>query len=160
MEKPKAEQFEKLAQLAREQAKKVTDKLPILGPVTWLMTQQSATRHVFLADMEWRIMPALILDQAKLYMKDDMPIAFISWAYLSKSVSDRYQQSPHQLAPADWKSGEQIWIVDLIAPFGGGEEVLKDLRENLFPTATVFQLMPAPNKTVKTMEWPPIRGMS
>ncbi|MES2399936.1 MAG: hypothetical protein V4573_08115, partial [Pseudomonadota bacterium] len=34
-----------LAALAKTQAKKVIAKIPLLGPVTWLMMQQAATRH-------------------------------------------------------------------------------------------------------------------
>jgi cytolysin-activating lysine-acyltransferase len=143
-----------LAKLAQEQAQSVLKKLPLIGPIAWLMLQQSVTRNVLLADLEWRILPPLVLEQAKLYMKDTMPLAFASWARLSAEAAARFRQPPHRLAPSDWKSGEQIWIVDVIAPFGAAQEVLKDLREQVFPGHSLFQLAPVSPEAVKVIEWP------
>lgn len=154
------EELAKLAKLAQEQAKAVINKLPLLGPIAWLMMQQAAHRHAFIADLEWRILPPLVLDQAKLYMKDNMPLAFASWARLSDDVAGRYRMPPYRLAPGEWKSGNDIWIVDIIAPFGGGADVLKDLRESVFPTSRLRQLAPAPDASAEMVEWPPIRAAS
>jgi cytolysin-activating lysine-acyltransferase len=153
-----SEELAKLAQLAREQAQAVLQKLPLLGPVVWLMMQQGPTRHTFVADLEWRVLPALVLDQAKLYMKDSLPLAFATWARLSHAAAERFRQPPYRLAPADWKSGDQIWLVDVIAPFGGANDVLKDLRENVFPASRLHQLAPLPPSEAKVIEWPPVRG--
>jgi cytolysin-activating lysine-acyltransferase len=153
-------EMERLADLAREQANKVLTKLPMLGPVAWLMMQQGATRHAFLSELEWRVLPPLVLEQAKLYMKDTMPIAFVSWAKLSADAAERFRQPPHRLGPADWMSGDQVWIVDLVAPFGNAAEVLKDLRENVFPSATLRQLAPVPDGPARVIDWPPARKVN
>ncbi|NJR31404.1 toxin-activating lysine-acyltransferase [bacterium] len=34
----------------------------------------------------------------------------------------------------DWKSGEQLWVVEIIAPFGGAELMVQDLKQKVFPT--------------------------
>lgn len=148
----------KLIKLAEEQAQNVFKKVPLLGPVTWLLMQQPATRHLFLADLEWRVMPALVLEQAKLYMREQTPLAFITWAKLSEPAAKRYQQPPYHLAPSDWKSGEQIWVVDLVAPFGNAQEILKDARENLFPANKIYQLAPTQDAEVSVIEWPAVRS--
>ncbi len=142
-----------MARMAKAQAQRVIDKLPLLGPVTWLMMQQGPGRHAFVADLEWRIMPPLVLDQAKLYLRDGMPLAFVTWALLSEPVVARYRQAPHHLAPADWRSGEQPWIVDLFAPFGGAQDVLKDLH-GTFPGKTIRQLGAMSNEQAEVIEWP------
>ena len=157
---PAKEELDRLTELAQVQANRVLTKLPMLGPVAWLLMQQSATRHTFLSDLEWRVLPPMVLDQAKLYMKDNMPIAFISWAKLSPDAAERFRQPPHRLAPADWQSGEQAWIVDLVAPFGNAAEVLKEMRENVFPTATLRQLAPVPDGPARVIDWPPARKVS
>lgn len=147
------EELLRLGQLAREQAKAVLRKLPLLGPMTWLMLQQGATRNVFLGDLEWRLMPALVLDQARLHMRDESPLAFITWARLSDEAAERYRLAPHRLAAADWKSGDQTWIVDLVAPFGGGAEVVKELKEKVFPGQTVRQLASLPDRPAEILTW-------
>lgn len=41
--------------------------------------------------------------------------------------------------PSDWKSGEQVWVIDLCTPFGGRQEVIKDLRKNVFKGKEIRQ---------------------
>ncbi|WP_310626482.1 toxin-activating lysine-acyltransferase [Limnohabitans sp.] len=145
-----------LAAYAKAQAQRVMSKIPLLGAVSWLMLQQSATRHTLLSELEWRVMPALVLDQAKLFMRDNAPVAYVSWARLSEDVAKRYQQAPHHLNASDWKSGEQIWIVDLCTPFGGMQEVMKDLRESVFAGQEIHQFTLGANGQVKAMTWPAV----
>ena len=146
-----------LATYAKEQAQRVMSKIPLLGAVSWLMMQQSATRHTLLSELEWRVMPALVLDQAKLFMRDNAPVAYVSWARLSEEVAKRYQQAPHHLSASDWKSGEQIWIVDLCTPFGGMQEVMKDLRESVFLGQEIHQFTLGSDGQVKTITWPAVQ---
>jgi cytolysin-activating lysine-acyltransferase len=150
------EDMTKLAALAKEQAKLVMGKIPLLGPVTWLMMQQGATRHTLLSELEWRVLPALVLDQAKLYMRENAPIAYVSWAKLSEVTVERYKTAPHHLTSSDWKSGDQVWIIDLFTPFGGAQEVMKDLREVVFKGVPVHQLIPNTTGQAKTLTWPAV----
>jgi cytolysin-activating lysine-acyltransferase len=116
--------------LAIEQAKSVLKKLPLLGPIAWLCMNSPQHRNQFIADLEWRVMPALVLDQAKLYMRDEAPVAYASWAFLSPQAAERYRATG-RLAPGDWKSGPEAWLIDLVAPFGGGGDVIKDVKEKV-----------------------------
>lgn len=145
----------KLAELAREQAHKVMKQIPVLGAVSWLMMQQAATRHTLLSELEWRVMPPLVLNQAKLFLREEAPLAYVSWAKLSEAAAARFQQTPHHLMASDWQSGEQIWLIDLCAPFGGAQDVLKDLRENTFAGQRIFQLAPRPDGDIQVVTWPP-----
>lgn len=149
------EEMASLAALAKKQAQKVISKIPLLGPVTWLMMQQAASRHTLISELEWRVLPALMQDQAKLYLKDEAPVAFVSWACLSGVAAQRYKAAPHQLTMNDWASGDQVWLVDVLTPFGGAQDVLKDLREKVFAGRVVHQLIPLP-EAVKVIAWPAI----
>jgi cytolysin-activating lysine-acyltransferase len=149
-------ELERFAQQARDQAEKVLKKIPALGPITWLMLCNSSTRHLLLSDLEWRVMPALMLDQAKLYLRGPSPVAFASWALLADAVVQRYRLAPHRLAPGDWKSGDQVWLIDVFTPFGGAQEVLKDLRENMFAGQVVHQLAPGDAQAAGVISWPAV----
>lgn len=142
-----------VAQAARDNARHALALLPVLGHVTWLMLQQGATRNTLVADLEWRVLPPLLLKQAKLHMRDDAPLAFVSWALLSDEAALRYRGAPHRLAAADWKSGDQVWLVDLFTPFGGAQEVLKDLRQQ-FAGRPIHQLAPADGALAQVITWP------
>ena len=141
----------RIAELARAQAKTVLAKLPALGPVAWLYMQAPGRKHSFLADLEWLAMPPLVLGQCKLYMKDEAPLAFASWAFLSADAASRYAATG-KLAPADWKSGDEAWLIDLVAPFGGGERVLEDVRKTALGGRALKQLVPAEGGGVRVLE--------
>lgn len=147
-------ELQKLTQLAKDQAQRVMKKVPVLGPVAWLMMAGPATRHTLLSELEWRVMPALALDQAKLYLRDETPIAFASWAKLSDAAAERYGQAPHHLTPADWNSGPNIWLIDVFTPFGGAQELLQDLREVVFKGRTIHQLKPGNAGQIQVHTWP------
>lgn len=149
-------EMQQLADLAKAQAEKVMGKIPVLGAVTWLMMQQAGVRNTLLSELDWRVMPALVLEQAKLYMRETAPIAYVSWAMLSDTVAQRYVDGPHHLMAADWKSGDQVWIIDLVTPFGGAAEVMKELRETVFVGREVHQLMPDAHGQGKTLTWPAV----
>ncbi len=141
----------RLAAIARTQAKAVLAKLPALGPVAWLYMQMPGRKHAFLADLEWLAMPPLVLGQCKLYVRDEAPLAFASWAFLSAEAAARYAANG-RLAPADWKSGEEAWLVDLVAPFGGGERILEDVRKSALAGRVLKQLVPADGGGVRVLE--------
>ncbi len=105
-------------------------------------------------------MPSLVLEQAKLYMRDGAPIAYVSWALLSDTTAQRYLEAPHHLTAADRKSGNQVCIIDLVAPFGGAPEVMKELRETLFAGQAIHQLMPDAQGQAKTLTWPAVEDAS
>lgn len=143
-----------VAQAARESAQQVLATVPLLGHVSWLMLQQSVTRNTLLGDLEWRVLPALLLKQAKLYSRDNTPLAFASWAMLSDEAALRYRGAPHKLAAADWKSGDQIWLIDMFTPFGGAMDLLQDLRQGVFAGQPVHQLAPAAGGLADVVTWP------
>lgn len=104
----------------------------VLGQAVWLMMRMPQYRHVFLADLEWMVLPAILLKQYRLFHADNRVVAFAAWAYLSEAVEQRLQAPNPRLAPADWKSGDRLWLIDLHAPFGHQELALKELRATSF----------------------------
>jgi len=70
-----------------------------------------------------------------------------------------YVDGPHHLMAADWRSGDQVWIIDLVTPFGGAAEVMKELRETVFAGREVHQLMPDAHGQGKTLTWPTVRAV-
>ena len=147
------QQREELAAYAKGQAQKVMAKIPILGAVAWLMMQQSTTRHTLLSELEWRVMPALVLDQAKLYMGEEAPVAYVSWARLSEVAAERYQQAPHHLANGDWQSGDQNWLIDLCTPFGGASYIITELRSTVFKGQPLHQFSLNETGQLSTVTW-------
>jgi cytolysin-activating lysine-acyltransferase len=115
--------------------------LRVLGEVSWLMSLSAPHRHLFMADLEWLVLPPMALTQARLYRNDKgSPIAYASWALVSDEVDARLKQRIGKLKPADWRSGPHPWIIDLVAPFGGVQEVLSTLQNTVFAGKSVLVL--------------------
>lgn len=146
---------EAAALAALEQAKDALAKLPILGPALWLYARDPVKKFMFLGDTDWVVLPPIVLDQCRLYTKAGLPYAFVTWAFVSDAVDARLRSSEAKIAPHEWKSGEHVWLIDAVAPFGQREETLKELRETMFPGKKVCALLPDPKQPGKVdlNEW-------
>ncbi len=117
----------------------LTDGLALASAV-WLMGKSEAHRHLFLADLDWRVLPAIAHKQFRLFHKDGKPVAFASWAMVSDAVAVRLgldgaeagddgapagPRPAMRLRPEEWRCGERRVIVDVVAPFGGAEAVVR-----------------------------------
>lgn len=148
---------EAAALAALEQAKESLTKLPILGPALWLYARDPVKKFMFLGDTDWAVLPPIVLDQCRLYTRSGLPYAFITWAFVNETVATRLQSAQPKIAPHEWKCGEEVWIIDAVAPFGQLEETLKELRETMFPGRKVSALLPDPAKAgaMTVREWSP-----
>lgn len=104
----------------------------ILGEVTWLMTQSAAHKQLFIGDLEWFCMPALLLEQFRIYNGPDAPAAAAFWAYVSDETHSRLKAGGQKLRSGEWSGGPHAWLIELVAPFGGQDEILADLASSVF----------------------------
>jgi cytolysin-activating lysine-acyltransferase len=68
-----------------------------------------------------------------LFYAKNKPVGVGLWAEVDGEVAGRLSEGTSKLRPQDWKSGEQLWVVEAIAPFGGPEEMIKNLKAQVFP---------------------------
>ena len=116
----------------------------LLGQITWLMMRSPVHRHLFLADLEWLVTPPLMLKQFRLFRREKVPVAFVSWALLTDEAERRMVNGVWRLQPGDWKAGDRLWVVDVVAPYGGLDAITEDLRARVFPDRIFKVLRPAP----------------
>ncbi len=101
----------------------------VLGEITWLMTQSPRHKAVPLADLEWLLMPALLLRQFRIFYKGEQPVGAALWALADDLVAGRIDAGDKRLAAVEWKSGRNMRIVDIVAPFGGEAEMLQQIAK-------------------------------
>ncbi len=87
-------------------------------------------RHCFLAELEWLLFPAILANQYKLYLKKTRPVGFAAWAKVSPEVAARLDGGDSRLKPEEWRCGELVRLIHVIAPFGGAKEIVADLEES------------------------------
>src|SRR4051812_14928656 len=95
----------------------------VLGEIAWLMTQSPRHKAMALGDLEWLVMPAILLRQFRIFYKGEQPVGVAFWALADDLVAKRIDAGDHRLAAVEWKSGTRLRIVDIVAPFGGESEM-------------------------------------
>lgn len=97
----------------------------LLGEMTWLLTQSPLHRALAIGDLEWLVMPALLHQQFYVFRDGEQPVGLALWAKCSPEAAkklDRGMIEPeNRLTLEEWNGGDQIWLVDLIAPFANAE---------------------------------------
>ena len=95
----------------------------VLGEITWLMTQSPRHKAIPLGDLEWLLMPAILLRQFRIFYKGEQPVGVALWALADDLVAQRIDAGDSRLTAVEWKSGSNMRIVELVAPFGGEAEM-------------------------------------
>ena len=143
-------EMEAVAQKVIESSEQLAKTLPVLGNVLFLYMQSNVHKHFFVSDLEARTLPALMRKQCKLYIQSNaaaLPMAFVSWAFLSEQAEEAFVAT-QKIAPKDWDSGDNLWIVDVLTPFGGTSKVFQELNEKIFKGREINILYP--DKSGKT----------
>ncbi len=125
-----------LAKLAGEQDEEAANGVPaaktvaaVLGEIVWLMTQSPRHKQMPLADLEWLVMPPVLLKQFRIYYSGERPVGVVLWALVNAPVQQRLHAGEKRLSATEWKCGPQGEIVDIIAPFGGEEQMRGEIEQ-------------------------------
>lgn len=95
----------------------------VLGEITWLMTQSPRHKSIPLGDLEWLVMPAILLKQFRIFYKGEQPVGVAVWALADDLVAQRIDAGDKRLTAVEWKSGANMRILDVVAPFGAEAEM-------------------------------------
>ena len=104
----------------------------VLGEITWLLTQSPVHKQLFVGDLEWFVMPPVLLEQFRIFNGPQHPVGVALWARVSEETETRLEAGAHKLRADEWKSGDRPWMIELVAPFGGQDEMIADLAKAVF----------------------------
>jgi cytolysin-activating lysine-acyltransferase len=131
-----------------------TSRITAIGHAVWLMSRSPLHKHLFMTDIDWLVTPPILLGQFHLWHRDGNPFAFASWAFIGEEAERRIvDRGIRRLMPTDWKSGESLWLIDFVSPFGGADVLVKELREKILPNQKMKMLQAAPGGGTSVMEW-------
>lgn len=117
-----------------------------LAQIVKLMLQSPNHRHFSLSDLEWMVMPALSTGQLAMAetRPDDngirQPLAVLFWASVSLEIDQRLTDNfdaPVRLRPDDWRSGDILWITDMIGDMSTGHALVKSVVDSILANRTV-----------------------
>jgi hemolysin-activating ACP:hemolysin acyltransferase len=117
-----------------------------LAQIITLMLRSPSYRHTRLSDLEWMVLPPLNLGQVAVADTDvdrtgtRQPVAVMLWAAVSAEVDERLSSNlsaPIQLAPGDWRSGDILWITDILGDTRAGHALVRNVLNTTLAGRTV-----------------------
>lgn len=94
------------------------EKLRVYGDMIFLAFRSERHRQMSTATLRSYLEPPIELGQFRVFRFDDVPRGLYTWAWLGdKAQRQLIRGKP--LQPEDWRSGDNLWIVDMIAPYRG-----------------------------------------
>lgn len=113
----------------------------ILGSVTWLWIHSKDHRDAPLHTLPKLLLPAIKNCQFVLATENRKPVFYLSWACMDLEAEKRYIENPPVCMPEeDWLSGDRIWFLDWIAPFGHTKQMKNIIAEHIFPDSCMRAL--------------------
>lgn len=100
----------------------------VLGEIVWIMVQSPRHKSLALSDLEWFVMPAIQLKQFRIFYRGDRPVGIALWAQVDDAIAKRLDSGDKRLAAAEWRCGPHQRIVEVMAPFGGEQEIRRQLE--------------------------------
>lgn len=86
-------------------------------------------------------MPPLALGQNRFMHRENVVTGFASWAFLKRDTAQRFIDGTRMLAPQDWSLGDELWLIDVLAPFGDTAWFCRRLRKHWAETYPEFPVV-------------------
>jgi len=102
----------------------------IIGEIINLMHFSQVHSGYTVADIGRVIVPPVLLDQYTLVRHDGRLVGYGSYALLSEEAETGFIAGTRKMVADDWKAGDRLWLMDVLAPFGHAATVTTALRAN------------------------------
>jgi cytolysin-activating lysine-acyltransferase len=130
------------------------DRLRVYGNMLFLAFRSPRHAHMPVGVLRSYLEPAVELGQYRLFRFDEVPRGMFTWAYLNAAAEEKVITG-EPLAPEDWRSGDRLWIVDLIAPYRGLMQSIGRwmmVRGNVSDTGFSFRRVAGDNQTRRIVQ--------
>lgn len=111
------------------------------GEIMSLLMQSRRHQNVALSTISQKMVPAFITQQyvlAKAAPDADntppVPVGFAFWASVSDEIDTRMVETldrPIELKADEWNSGNNVWLLDMVAPTKIGPSIIKEIQSKV-----------------------------
>lgn len=105
-------------------ASSIDNKMGLIADIICLMLDSQVYLVDTLYDIKKNLIAPIFQDQALVMIRDEKVIAYCSWAFLSEEAEKKYLQNSNSLEITDWTSGKNIWLIDVVSPYGDAVKLL------------------------------------
>lgn len=90
-----------------------------MGDLAFLFLRAQQYQSAPIYALRRMLEPAIDTGQFAVLRQDHVPRAMFSWAHLSTDAEAKHL-SGEGLTSQDWMSGDRLWLMDVVAPYGQG----------------------------------------
>ena len=102
-----------------------------LGRMVWLMGHSRHHASYKVSDIYRLILPAIANYQYRVWDGENNPQGFMIWAWLTDEASKNYERGSVHITGQDFVGGNNLWIVELVMPFGNAKQMMFEARKHL-----------------------------
>ena len=102
-----------------------------LGRMVWLMGHSRHHASYKVSDIYRLILPAIANYQFRVWDGENNPQGFMIWAWLTDEASENYERGSVHITGQDFVGGNNLWIVELVMPFGNAKQMMFEGRKHL-----------------------------
>ncbi len=115
------------------------DQLLAMGELTFLYLRASIYQKASVAQLRSVLQPPVDTGHFAIMRQNGVPRGAITFAMVDEATEEKLI-SGALLTPKEWISGDRIWILDLIAPYGHGTtaELMRFWHRSLSPEVTQY----------------------
>lgn len=128
----------------------------IVGSAVWLWMHSHRHRDKSIKELPMLLLPFIKHQQFMLVSENNKPIFYLSWANFSAEAESSYIKNLPCTDPIeDWNSGDRVWVIDWIAPFGHTKEMMSLVKRYLLSNCCVRYLYHRGNESglrIKTFQ--------
>lgn len=102
---------------------------------------------------QWLVVPIQKRHYLVFVDEKGSPVGFVTWAWLNTDTARQYCERVH-LRPNEHCSGEQLWFLDFVSPFGHTRAMVRYLAQSLFKGRRSFSRRSyGTGKTQRVQKW-------
>jgi cytolysin-activating lysine-acyltransferase len=99
--------------------------------MVWLMGHSRHHASYKVSDIYRLILPAIANYQYRVWDGENNPQGFMIWAWLTDEASENYERGSVHITGQDFVGGNNLWIVELVMPFGNAKQMMFEARKHL-----------------------------
>lgn len=107
------------------------DVLRVIGEVAFLCFHSSLYKTWSMQSIGRVFEPPIFLKQFHIYRARDVPRGVVTWAKLNTEAEQKHVYGGGLDGYDDWQSGDQLWIMDIAAPWGHGKAIIKHIMDTV-----------------------------
>jgi cytolysin-activating lysine-acyltransferase len=107
------------------------EKFRLMGEMFYLLSLSPEHVGYSVAQVAELVVEPIRRGQFRLYSRRSSPVGLVTWGLLDAAAAARFE-SGQTLRPDELQSGNQLWILDFITPFGDAKAIADDLARGAF----------------------------